>query len=328
MKLLHTIMRQPYTVSADGVETYDLPVNPLSVIHIGIRPLNDTGTLANVPRYMELCESLNAIRVLYRGQSVFSMRGRDAAALNYFRHGVIPMGPHTTADNVNNDRRFASLPIYLGRFPFDHRCCFPASKRGELTLELDVDIASTGYDALQISLETDEILGADPKEYERKAVISKTWAATGDQDFELPTGYDVRGLLLFGTTGHTGATPAPSWGNNFSLFLEGQQEAISSMSWQVAMTMGQLMGRQAPMIDAHKHIVTTNGNAETELATLAGPYDQSRDWSQWAFVDLDPTRDDTFSIRTRGASSFSIRANVGTADAVRVVPIERVSIGS
>lgn len=325
-RILHSTLRPISTPGADGTDIFDLPVNPLSMILLRLRPLNDTGTLANFPDYLEICDALDAVRILYRGASVINARGKDLAAYNYFRHGLVPADNHAAGNNVNNDRREVILPIYLGRMPFDSRSCFPSTKRGEFTMELQYDIASTGYDTFSYGVETIEILGAEPKEYERKSVISKTFAATGDQDFELPTGYDYRGLFLFGTTGHDGASPAPSWGSTgLKLMREGQECWLTGGSWQGVRVLGQLMGRLPPP-GKHKHIVTTDGNVQAELATLAGPYDESVGWENYGFLDLDPTRDDEFSVETNGVSSFNIRANVGTADAVRVLPIERIPL--
>jgi hypothetical protein len=324
-KLLHSVVVQDQLIGADGVQIFDLPVNPLSAVLIALRPLNDTGTLASFADYLDVCGAVNRVSVLYRGASVFSMSGRDVAALNYFRHGITPMSANE--DNTNNERRCCVLPILLGRFAYDTRSCFPSSKRGELTIEVDFDIADTGYDGMRVSMEAIELIDAKPKEYERKASIARTWAATGQQDFDLPTGHRVRGLLLFGTTGFGGATPAPSWGR-VELLLDSVQQGYASSDFEVAMTLGQLMGRQPPKYDDHRHIVTTDGNAQTELATLAGPYFQgsSGGWENYAFLDLDPTRDDDFSLNTRSSSNFLLRSNVETADAVRVIPIEQVSL--
>lgn len=323
MKIHHSVCRQEVAVSADGVETFDLAVNPLSVVLIAIRPLNDTGTLTNYPRYMDLVGSLNRVSILHRGASVFSMSGRDAAALNFFRHGILPR--ELNPDDADNERRCAVLPLLLGRFAYDPDSCFPASKRGELVMELDVDVADTGYDGFRYSVETVELLGANPKSYERKVSIAQTFAATGDQIFPLPQGNTVRGLLGFGTTGFTGASPAPTWGR-FSLFVDNQQHSVSSSDVEVAASLYSLMGRQPPMLDLHTHRVTTDGNAQTGLEST-GPIESGMGgWENYWFVDLDPTRDDLFSIDTQNANSFQLRASVETADAARVIPIEKVAV--
>ena len=50
-------------IAADGVVQFDLAVNPLSVVLINIRPLNDTGTLGNFQRYLGLCDAINRITI-------------------------------------------------------------------------------------------------------------------------------------------------------------------------------------------------------------------------------------------------------------------------
>jgi hypothetical protein len=324
-RILHSFAVQDKLVAADGVEVFDLTVNPVSVVLVKINPLNDTGTLANYNRAMGLASSLNAILILHRGASIFSMSGQDALALNYFRHGMLPW--EANGDDVDNERRSMVLPILLGKFAYDPQSCFPASRRGELTMELDVDIADTGYDGFRYSVETIELLDAKPKEYERKTTISKTFAATGMQDFDLPNGLLVRGLLLFGTTPFAGASPAPSWGR-IELLVDNQQAHVAASDFETLHQMSQLMGRMPPVSEFHTHRITVDGNAQTEVETLGGPILEpgtTDPWNRYAFIDLDPMRDDTYSIDTAGSSSFMLRANVETADACRVVQIERAA---
>lgn len=324
VRMLHQVAVQDKLVAADGIEVFDLAVNPLSVVLLKICPLNDTGTLANFNRAMGLAKSLNAVRILHRGASVVSMKGEDLLALNYFRHGMIPF--EANGDDTDNERRCMVLPVMLGKFAFDPQSCFPATVRGELTMELDIDIADTGYDGFRYSVETVELLDAKPKEFERKTSINKTFAATGKQDFDLPNGQVVRGLLLFGTTPYGGASPAPTWGR-VELLKDNQQCGIASADFETLHQLHMLMGRQPPSGQRHAHRVTTDGNAQTELATLAGPYGEGlgEGWENYAFIDLDPTRDDTYAVNTAGSSNFLLRADVETADAARVVMIERIA---
>lgn len=322
-RFLHSVTVQDQLITADGIYNFDLAVNPLSVVLVCLRPLNDTGTLANFPNYLAIAAAMNRCTVWYRGVGIYSMRGEDAAALNYFRYGMIPYQGQN--DNTNNERRCAVVPLVLGRWPYSLTSCFPATKRGELNLEMDIDIADTGYDGLRLSVETIELLDAKPKEYERKSSFQQTFAATGDQDMELNPGNLNRGILLWGTTPFAGATPAPTWGR-VKLLLDNQEAAYAATDFEVSQMLTSLWGRQPPSADAHKHIITTDGNAQTELATLAGPYDQGTLWQNYSYLDLDPTGDDTFALDTKGASRFNLRPNVETADAARAVQIERIML--
>ena len=89
--------------------------------------------------------------------------------------------------------------------------------------------------------------------------------------------------------------------------------------------LGSLMGRMPPSLDLHTHRVDATAAVTTQ--ETGGPIEQGMGgWENYSFLDFDPTRDDMFSIDTNGANSFQLRANVETADAARVIPIERVTL--
>lgn len=320
MKLLHSVAVQERAIAADGIETYDLAVNPLSVVLLCLRPLNETsGGLATHARYKAACQALNRVSILFRGESIVSMRGEDLAAMNLLRHGIVPY--EANPDSTDNERRCVVLPIILGRHAYDPASCFPATRRGELVLECDFDVADIGYDGLRFSVETVELLDAKPKEYEKKVAISQTWSATGDQDMDLPPGNVCRGVLLFGTTGFTGAAPAPSWGRT-KVMLDNQEHGYAATDWEVAKMLPTLWGRM-PDFSFHRHTVNAAGAG---IESTTSVFDVGDDWAQYAYLDLDPTRDDTFSLNTRESSRFHLRANAETADAVRAVPVEVIKV--
>jgi hypothetical protein len=315
---LHNIAVTERAISADGIETFDLATNPLSVVLVCLRPLNDTGTLANFQSYKGICAALNRVSILHRGESIIGVRGEDLAALNYFRHGIMPFqGQH---DDTDNERRCVVLPILLGRQPFDKGSCFPATKRGDLVIEMDLDIADTGYDGLRVSVETIELLDAKPKEYEKKVQITQTFGATGNQDVQLPVGGNVRGMLLYGTTGFGGASPAPSWGN-IRVMLDNREVGFASTDFEVAQMLHCLWNRQPPMYDGHDH----NQTANTDTVTVGGPVRVGDGWEQYCFLDYDPNMNGEHEIVALG-KDLRIRANAETADAVRVIPIEVIKV--
>ncbi|OHD71790.1 MAG: hypothetical protein A2W19_01360 [Spirochaetes bacterium RBG_16_49_21] len=321
MNLLHRVIVQDQLIAADSVMQFDMGTNPLSVIIIALRPLNDTGTLSNFVTYRTMCAALNRITLLHRGASVFSMRGEDAQAINYFRHGIVPS--ECSGIDTNDFRRCMILPILLGRRAYDVNSCFPSTLRGELQLEMDIDIADTGYDGLRISVESIELIGARPREFERKTNIAKTFASTGDNDVDLPAGNVVRGLLLWGTTSFSGAVPAPSWGR-ISTLLDGRQVGFASTDFEVHNGMNSLRGMQPFALDVHQHRVDAQAASGTEATTK--PFEHGTTLNKNCFLDFDPTRDDQFSINTRGAANWVVRADAETADAVRVTQIERIAV--
>jgi len=322
-KLLHSVAVQERAVSADSIEVDDLAVNPLSVVLIALRPLNATGTLSEFASYLTIMDALNRVSILFRGQSIFSMSGRDAAALNYFRHGIVT--PQANHDDADDERRCVVLPVLLGKFAYDPVSCFPASRRGELTLEMDVDVADTGYDGFRVSVETVELLDAKPKEYERKTSVSETFGSTGLNDIDLPIGRRNRGILGFSTTGFGGSSPSPGLGR-MSVRLNNVEEAYAATDFEVAHTLGSLMGRQPPIFDNHTHRTDTSGSSATQ-ESAGGPINiGSGGWQNYCFLDLDPTRDDAFSLDTSKATNFALRVDAESAEAVRAVPIEQVIV--
>lgn len=323
MKLNHSVIVQELAISADGIFNFDLGVNPLSVLLLTLRPLNDTGTLSNFASYLTIANAVNRVSIFNQGNSIHQMRGEDLAAFNYFRWGIVPFqGQH---DDTDNERRCVVLPIIFGKFPYDPSSCLPALSRGSLSMELDLDIADTGYDGLRLSVESIELIDAKPKEYERRVSVNQTWAATGLQDIELTPGSLCRGILLFGTTGFAGASPAPSWGRVRCL-VDNQEAGYSATDFEVAQMLHCLWGRQPPSYDGHLHRTTTDGNAQTLVTSVGRPNNVGLGWDQYAFLDLDPTRDDTFSLDLSAAKRFQLRADVETADAVRAIPIDVVKV--
>lgn len=319
-QFLHSVTLPERTISADGLYQYDLSVNPLSVVMLVLRPLNDTGTLEEFASYLDVVGALNKISITHRGESVFSMSGRDAAALAFFRHGISPMQANHV-DN-NNFRRCVCLPLLLGRNAYDRGSCFPASRRGELVLELDVDIASTGYDGLKLSIESVELLGAKPREFERKVTATQVLPMTGDNDIDLAPGNKYRGILMYGTTGYNGATPVPTLGR-LSVRLDNQEALYAATDFEVAHGLGSLWGRQPAAFDEHFHRVDATSVSTTEASGVPVGIGTGG-WENYAYLDFDPSRDDEFSLMTNKSSRFHVRLDAETADTVRAVGIEVV----
>jgi hypothetical protein len=325
---MRTVVVQDQAISADGLQNFPLGPNPLSALLIALRPLNDTGTLANFQTYRGIAAAMNRITVQYRGMSVVSMPGQDLVALNYFRHGIMPFqGQH---DDADDERRCCVVPVLFGRNCFHPRSCFPQSHRGELNLEIDFDIADTGYDGMRLSVEAIELLDAKPTEFERHIAYAETPGATGDFDLDMAVGNDCRGILLFGTTPFAGASPAPSWGR-LKVLLDNQEVGFGSTDWEVLQADHCLWGRQPPAYDGHTHRVTVTGCAQTAVETVSGPINIGQGiagatdingWNQYAYMDFDPTRDDLYTLKTKGSSLFVVRGNIETADALRAIPTE------
>lgn len=318
---IHSILAPNQVVAADGDQTFDLPVLPLSCILLHASPLGETSTITTHRLIIALIEAFTTIRVTHKGTSVFDASGRDAAMLAMVYHGT-PLWM-SNAVETDNDRRSLVLPIFFGRRPFMPTECFPQTRKGEFQLTITFDIAIAGMDGLRISIETIELPGVTPEFVQKVTTLAQTLAATGQNDIELPIGNVLRGCLLFGTTSFAGATPVPSLGQ-LSLFVDNQQRLYSATDFEVLRSIMGLRGVTYPPDGRHIHSVNAAGAGRED--TLEPGVGLSLD-ANYALMDFDPTRDDLYSIDTAGVGRVNVRLDAETADAVRALPIERVAAG-
>lgn len=319
----HSVAIQDQDFGGDGIFNYRLGVNPLSVILLRVRALNSTGTLANYLSYLGLCQAIERFTLTVRGENIISARGEDLAALAYFRNGV--NYPQAATQNTSGDRREVCIPIFMGRHAYDEDCCLPEQVDGDLVLEVQVDDADTGYTDLHMRVETIELLDAKPKFFERKLAKNFTFPAAGEYDLQLQLGNVNRGLLCWGTTGVTGATPASTWGR-MRTRLDSMEMLYQAVDFESAHGLHSLWGRQPPAYDGHQHGTTVDGNAGTSVPTLGYPFNVGLGWQNYAYLDFDPTRDDTYSIDATDARRFEIGSYSALAEAVRCIQVERVPV--
>ena len=317
-KYIHSILQSDTDVSGDGVTVYDLPVNPLSVILLKIAPLNVTSTIANHTLVADILNCVTNIRVTHQGASLFDASGQDAAVVAAFANNYLVW--QSNPDEVDNDRRALILPLCFGRVPFDPNEAIPESRRGENQLSITVDDAHNGVDNLNIGIETIELPDASPGRVQKVTTLSQTFAATGQNEQDLPIGNMLRGVLLWGTSAYEGASPAPTIGQ-VSLLRNNMQEYVSSSNWETLRGLHGLENRIQPLFFDHGHGVNAAGGGQ-ENTQEPGSIDGLD--ANYAYVNLDPTRDDTYTLDSSGASSLRLRFEAEAAEAVRVLPIESV----
>lgn len=319
MEFIHSILRTNQLQAADGDVVIDLPVNPLSVILIHLSPLNDTGTIAEYSFLDAILAGLTSIRVSHKGSSVVDLNGVDLAALTMLWHKQSIW--QSNAAETNNDRRSIVLPVMFGRQAYLPDECFPETKKGELQLTLDFDIAATGFDGMRFSVETIEIPEATPTFVQKVTTLAQTLAATGQNDIELPIGNAIRGILCFGTTSFAGAAPTPTLGQ-LELLVDNRQRAYTSTDFEVSRAIAGLTGVKYPPNGNHFHGVNAAGAGQEDVQepqTIGSLEDN------YTFLTLDPNWDDNFILETQGAGRINLRLNAEAANAIRVMPVERVA---
>lgn len=314
----HSILMPNQAQAADGDVTVDLPVNPLSAILLHLSPLNETSTIGNYAMLEALLGACTNVRVSHKGSAVIEASATDLAVLAMLWHKLSIW--QSNVMETDNFRRSVVLPILFGRMPYVGAECFPETRKGELQLTMTFDIAATAFDGLRFGVETVELPGASPQTVQKVTTLAQTFAATGQNDVDLPIGNVLRGILLWGTTAYTGAAPAPTIGE-MELMVNNVQTHYSGTDWEVSRGILSMLGIPFPPDMRHIHSVNAAGagredTLEPEIgATIVDNY---------AFLGLDVTHDDEHSIDTNGASRVNVRCTAEAAEAVRVLPIERV----
>jgi len=322
MQFLRQVLVPDVAQAASTVRTDDLPVNPLSHIIFTIKGLNDTGTLTDFTVSSALLSFISKIEVLFQGSAIISGSAHDLARL----HGVLlRKSPRAgVIDSTDNDIRSLSFIIPLGRSLYDPKECFPAVRRGELVLQTTSGAAVTGVDGHILQIETVEILAATPERYLKATTISKTPAATGDHEVDLPIGNQLAGVLLFGTTIPIGAAWTTSI-DQCRLMVDGSEAYYGNANWEC------LNGDLGALVQANSQT-----SEHVHVSDVAAAYTQWQDtdlnavaydfYKQYAYLDLDPRKDDQYLLDTKGRARVNLKITAGDTNAIRVLPVELVPV--
>jgi len=325
---LRNVLVQNVSRAAGADVSTDLPVNPLYAILYTLRfqQAAASDTADKIPGLAEVLALVSRIEVLFRGTTVFSVSLADAAVLAAKLTGVMPY--IINQGDAANGQRSLTVPIFLGRPKMRGVECFPATRRGELTLRRLFASSFSLVDTsdLDEQVETVELLGAEPKGFSKVVSIAKTWPATGDQDLDLPLGNTMSGVLLYGTTGYAAATSAASW-SRVKLLVDNVEHQYAMANWETLQ--GELRYAIHRGDEAQGHTHTENlAAAYAADAACAKPRVTESVLDNYGCLCFDQFGDDTHLLETAGRGRVHLRATAGTADAVRAVPLELVTLAS
>lgn len=324
-QILRTVLIPDEAQAADGAPSFDLPVNPLSVVLLTVKALNATATIADYRYITALLAMITDVRISYRGASILQGSLTDLAILMAkLTHWAPWQG---NAVEVDNDVRFITVPLCFGRRPYDVAECFPATRRGDLVMTLATDIAVTGADNLVLQAETIELLEATPSRFIKATTTSKISNAVSEHDIELPIGNDLLGVLLRDASPPQAAAFTAQFGA-VALEVDNVETVYAQANWESLH--GELL-RDSPglaSMQGHIHSVNAAGaGRENTLEQQQGDAGASL-LDNYAYLDLDPMRDGTYALKTAGAARVNLRVDtqVASATAMRVLPVELVPI--
>lgn len=318
MRFLHSIV-QPNTdlVASADISAFDLPVNPLSLLLLRLQVTNVTPSSLDL--YTALDDAITQItniNVKHQGENIISGSLRDLMMLNMLYQRVFPWATKLT--NTDNAVRSFVFPLCFGRKPYDPKCCFPATTRGNLRFEMTAGADGAGYDDINFSLEAVELIDAQPDSY-LKYVTSARTSVQGQFDAPLPIGNPLLGVLLFDTGLFASDDEVLSWGT-IKLLKDNVEQYYPLSDYE---TLAGMMGLQLQMPTVWPtHVHQFNGAAagvdasdESEILNSTGP-------QGYAYLDFDPLRDLSYMLETEGAANLVIRGNGDEASAVRYLPLE------
>lgn len=316
-----TIIRQEQTfAAADAAIVDNLPVNPLSFIDIVLRGLNN-GANAR-PSLTNILATLATIEILFRGSSIISLSPRDLYALQTVMHWAQnPAQPITATDN---EIWRILLRLSFSRVPFWTEEGFPASRAGELQIRYTPAATFTDVDGTSLQVETEEILDANFARFLKYTTLSRTPAATGESDLDLPIGNKYAGILLFGTTVPTAAAVTASM-REVRLLIDNQEAFIPRTRWDALHQNYLAKAMLAGWLVQHTHLENTAATYAQNATTLAMISGVTVD-NLYGFLDFDPLKTNDYLLETQGRSSVKLRINADVADAQRIIPIELIDV--
>lgn len=320
MRFLHSIARPNTDFPAGSFPTIDLPVNPLSLVLLNFELTNTApAALLTYSALDDLLTNVTAVVIKHKGENIISGQLRDLVAVNALIGGRFP-GWDRLAQTSAGIRR-VTIPLGFGRKAYDPKECFPATSRGNLTLDITRSANAAGFSDVNLTVETVELIEADPERYLKYTPQSQT-AVVGQFDQALPIGNPYVGLLFFDTALATLDTATSSWGQ-VKLLKDNVEQYYPLSDAQTLAGMMNMFFQGIPMDPGHVH------GYDGAQAGMALSDDASIPVSQglrgYFAMHFDPNGDGMYLFETAGAADIKIRALGSSATAVRVTPIELVS---
>ena len=157
-RFLQSISRPVVDFAAGALATIDLPVNPLSLILLRFELTNAADGAAAIESAVDdLLSNVTSVIVKHKGENIISGALRDLVVVNALVGGRFPGWDRMNSRTGNI--RTVVVPLGFGRRSYDPAECFPATSRGNLTLDITRAANPASYTDVNISVETVELIG-------------------------------------------------------------------------------------------------------------------------------------------------------------------------
>lgn len=315
-QILRTTLIPNLTLAATAeVIQYNLPVNPLSAIIFTLLSRNEAAAVTDIYAWTKTLAKIANINVRYRGASIMDGNLADLAMTYAILSGWMPWAGCQLASDESP--RVASFPLLFGRRPYDPKECMPATRSGDLVIQISTAADPTEQDGFILQAETIELLDAIPERFVKVTTTSQIFDAAGQHDVELPIGNRLLGMTLHGATVEQSIF-TQSFGK-IALKMDNVEVIYAETNWEsLRGEMGRVLG---------SNYAWASPTALNLNSMLAFEADHNRNY---AYMDLDPTDDGMYALDTRGAARLNLRVTSDVIDSVasRVLPVEMVETGA
>ena len=319
MEFIQSILEYQHLAVINTVDNYDLPVNPLS--HILIQLKMDLGTPAidSVPNFQKVFECLARIEVLYKGSAVYSLNGMDC-----FASGILVNGFESWAVNhVDEDDTewCITFLVPMTRVLYSPLECFPRTTRGELILQITWGAAFTGFDIVNLQIETVELPDAAPVQFIKQTTKAVTPTATGQLDIELPIGNDISELVLWAETIPAGAVDTATL-EMLEILVDNVNHFYPESNYNTIHNMAGRMRACPGYHGYHTHKLLAAAFAQGDQ--VSAPKPENHVIPNHLHLPFDIFRNGEYALKTAGASDVVLRVDAGDVGDIRCVPVEVV----
>lgn len=322
MRYLHSIARANSDfAAATTIGPIDLPVNPLSLVLLNFELTNtNPAAVGTYSAIDDLLTNVTSVIIKHKGENIIQGQLRDLAFVNALLGGRFPGGDRWAKTNAGIRR--ITVPLAFGRRAYDPKECFPATSRGNLQLELTRGANPSGFSDVNLTVETVELIEANPDQYLKYTTQSAT-AVVGQFDQALPIGNPLLSLAFFDTALATLDTATSSWGQVKLLKDNVEQYYPLSDAQTLAGMCNMFWQSMYEGWPGHTHQIN-DGAALSNSDDAEIPVSQG--FRGYFAMNFDPLGDSSYILETEGAADMKIRAIGTSATAVRVLPVELVKI--
>ncbi len=326
-QILRTVALRDRSLPAAGeTAQIDLPVNPISALVCTLKYTNATAAPPSYSAWEAAFAKLSNINIRYRGATLVDGKALDLAVMYSILSGIAPW-PGQVSD-ANGYVRSITFPIIFGRRWADPAQCFPATRRGDLVLEWTADSDPTGSANYTLSVETVEILDAQPASFFKVTTTNRIMTAGDTNEITLPIGNKIMGLLLRAATYPDGSSRNSSMAD-VRLEVDNVEVMYSRTEWEgLQGEIGRLLPAGWAWL-SHRHRSNIASTYTQNEYTLEAVHDIAS-VQAYAYLDLDPLRDGSYTLNTQGAASVTLNVTSDVTDTIesRILAVELVETGT